>query len=158
MTDWLTQWGYLAIVVGTFIEGDAILLASGALAQRHVLWLPWVVLCGCIGSTAWSQLWFQAGRATGFALIARRPRLVARVVRVQRFMHRYAGAYLLGFRFVAGMGTASPAVFGVSDFPARRFFALDAIGAGLWSAALSGAGWGLSAGTDVLFAATHGGT
>jgi membrane protein DedA with SNARE-associated domain len=158
MHEWLAQWGYVAVVVGTFIEGDAILLAAGALAHQHSLLLPCVMLCGFIGSAVWSQLWFQAGRYAGFALFAPRPRLMAHVERVQCFMRKYAGLYLLGFRFVAGMGTASPAMFGASGFSPRRFLLLDAVGAAIWSAAVSCVGWGLGAGMHALLAAAKEGT
>jgi membrane protein DedA with SNARE-associated domain len=147
MTDtWLAHWGYLAVAVGTFIEGEATLLAAGALAQRKALLWPWVVACGCLGSVTWSQIWFRMGRTLGSALIERRPRWRTRAERAQRGMTRHAAWYLLMCRFIVGMGTASPAVFGAAGFSPRRFLVLDALGAIAWSAAISGAGWGASAG------------
>ena len=147
----LAHWGYLAVAVGTFLEGEATLLAAGAIAQRQNLYLPWVVLCGALGSIAWSQLWFRAGRRLGDALYQQRPEWRARASRVQRAIQSYACGYVLVCRFIIGMGTAGPAMFGAAGFSPRRFLLLDALGAALWSAALSATGWGVSSG---LFALT----
>jgi membrane protein DedA with SNARE-associated domain len=158
MDAWLAHWGYLAVAVGACFEGEAVLLAAGALAHQRTLALPWVALCGCLGSIAWSQAWFQTARHLGPRLIARRPRLQARAEQVRVRIARYAGWYVLVFRFIAGMGTASPAVLGASGYPPRSFLAFDALGAALWSAAVSGMGWGLGLGVDRLLAvATHDG-
>jgi membrane protein DedA with SNARE-associated domain len=41
----VAQWGYLAVALSVFFEGEATLIAAGALAQRGLLSLPGVVLC-----------------------------------------------------------------------------------------------------------------
>jgi membrane protein DedA with SNARE-associated domain len=151
-----SHWGYVAVVMGTFIEGEAVLIAAAALTHGHGLALPWVIVSGCIGSTAWSQLWFQTGRRAGLALLTRRPQLRARVERAQSWQRRHGQACILGCRFLLGMGTALPAFFGLSGFSARRFAVLDVIGAAAWSAAVSGAGWGLGLGFAKLFSAAAG--
>ena len=148
---WLVEWGYLAIVIGAFVEGEATLLAAGALAQQRVLILPLVVISGWLGSMAWSQLWFRTGRHAGRALLDRHPQWRPQVARVQRGMQRYASVYLLLSRFLIGRGTASPAIVGATGFPLRRFSAWDALGALAWSAALCGSGWALSTGARALW-------
>lgn len=153
---WLTHWGYLAVVLGTFVEGEGTLLAAGAVAQQQVLFLPAITACGALGSMAWSQLWFRSGRRLGGALLELRPEWRARAARVQHAIARHACGYLLACRFIVGMGTAAPALFGASGFCPRRFLLLDALGALLWSAALSTAGWGAGKGLGVLLQ-LHGG-
>lgn len=153
MHAWIEHWGYTAVLLGTFIEGEMVLLVAGALAHRHALALPWVMAMGCIGSVAWSQLWFRAGRFAGYGLIARRPKLFAQLARVQHALRRYAGGYLLVSRFVAGMGTATPAIFGASGFGARRFTLFDTVGAAAWSAAVSCGGYGVGLGLQQLASA-----
>lgn len=136
----LPAWGYLVILVGAFVEGEAVLISAGALAQRGSLSLPWVVLAGCVGSLAWSQCWFRVGRQLGSSLIQRRPAWQARVDGLENWLGRNAPIMVLGFRFVAGMGTVAPAFFGAIRYPARRFIGFDIPGAALWSFAFAGAG------------------
>lgn len=50
METFILRWGYLAIVAGTFFEGEAILIAGGALAHRGILFLPDVILAAFLGS------------------------------------------------------------------------------------------------------------
>ena len=147
---WLSHWGYLAVVVGAFVEGEGTLLAAGAFAQQQTLFLPAIAACGALGSIAWSQLWFRTGRRLGSALLDTRPEWRSSAARVQQAIARRAACYVLACRFIVGMGTAAPALFGAFGFPPRRFLLLDALGAALWSAALSLAGWGASRGLGAL--------
>jgi membrane protein DedA with SNARE-associated domain len=39
----LTTYGYFALMIGTFLEGETILIAAGFLAHRGYLELPWVI-------------------------------------------------------------------------------------------------------------------
>jgi membrane protein DedA with SNARE-associated domain len=147
---WLVQWGYLAVATGAFVEGEATLLAAGAVAQRHSLFLPGIVVCGALGSFAWSQLWFRTGRKLGATLLQQHPEWRTRAARAQHAIKRYACAYLVSCRFIVGMGTAAPALFGAAGFSPRRFMIVDALGAALWSTAFSCTGWGVSKGLIVL--------
>src|SRR4051812_34336221 len=146
----LPTWGYLAIAIGAFVEGEAVLISAGTLAQRGSLSMPWVVLAGCLGSLAWSQCWFQIGRQLGSGLIERRPTWRVRIRALESWLNRNATVFVIGFRFVAGMGTAAPAFLGAIRYPARRFVGFDVPGALLWSLAFSSAGSWLASALGLL--------
>ena len=146
ISDALARFGYAAVLVGAFVEGELVLLAAGALAQSQRLYLPLVVVAGALGSVAWGQTWFQIGRASGAALLARRPAWRGRAQRVERWLSSSGAWVLLGGRFLAGMGTVLPSVIGASGMSRRRFSVLDTLGALLWSVAFSSAGFGVGAG------------
>ena len=140
------RWGYLAIVVGTYLEGEGILLSAGALCLAGVLSPPWVVLCATLGSLAWGQTWFRVGALSGRALIARRPVWQARARVVESWLARSGPAVLLCGRFVVGMGMLLPTVIGASGYEWRRFTVIDGAGALIWAVVVTGAGWALGAG------------
>src|SRR5690606_2170454 len=71
----ILRWGYAAVAVGTFLEGEIVLIAGGALAHRGLLSLPFVVLAAFLGSVAGDQLWFYVGKRAGRSFVTRRPRL-----------------------------------------------------------------------------------
>jgi membrane protein DedA with SNARE-associated domain len=146
----LAQWGYLAVGIGTFFEGETIVLAAGALAHRGVLWWPGVVLAAFAGSLLGDQLWFFVGRRYGRAFITKRPPLRVHVQRVEGWLARFGVWFVLGFRFVYGVRTVSPIVLGASGYSVARFVPLNIVGALLWAFAFVGAGLGLGAGLRAL--------
>lgn len=148
----IVRWGYLAVVLGTFFEGETILVAAGALAHRGYLSLPLVVLCAFLGSVAGDQLWFQLGRRYGQPFLDRRPAWKKRAAAVQRHLLRFGDLFVLGFRFLVGVRTVTPALLGASGFSRARFAWLNALGGALWSAVIGGAGYVLGAALAKLLA------
>lgn len=144
--DLVNRWGYIAISLGTYVEGEAVLLSAGALAHARVFSLPLVVLAAMLGSAAWGQTWFQIGRMSGRSVIARRPQWHARAAALERWLSRFGLWVLLFGRFLAGMGTLLPAMIGASGFARWRFCILDSLGALVWATVVAGAGFGIGAG------------
>jgi membrane protein DedA with SNARE-associated domain len=141
----ITRWGYPAIVVGTFLEGETILVLGGAMAHRGLLSLPGVMIAAFVGSVAGDQLWFLIGRRVGRATLEQRPKWRDRAARVEAWLARYGNAFVVGFRFIYGLRTVSPALLGASGYPQRRFSWLNVVGAALWATSFAGVGWGLGA-------------
>ncbi len=136
------QWSYLGILLGTFVEGEAVLLSAGALAQLGLLALPAVVLSAAVGSLAWGETWFWVGQHFGRGFIDRRPKLRARALVVERWTARHRGSLTVGFRFIAGAAIVVPLLIGASGYPRKQFLALDAVGALLWSSVYAALGFG----------------
>jgi membrane protein DedA with SNARE-associated domain len=148
----IVRWGYLAVVAGTALEGETILVAAGALAHRGDLSLPLVMLCAFAGSVAGDQLWFYLGRRYGEPFLEKRPAWKQRAQGAQRYLLRFGDAFVVGFRFMIGVRTVTPALLGSSGFSARRFAALNVLGGALWSVTVGGAGYVLGAALAKLLA------
>jgi membrane protein DedA with SNARE-associated domain len=142
----VARWGYAAILVGTFFEGETVLVLGGALAHRGVLSLPGVMLAAFVGSVAGDQLWFFVGERGGHAALERHPRWQKNMSGVNRWFTRYGSAFVVSFRFLYGLRTVSPLLLGASGYSLRRFVCLNVVGAGLWAASFAALGWGLGAG------------
>ena len=65
----ITDYGYAAVAIGTFLEGETILALGGFAAHRGYLSLPWVVVCGFVGNLLGDQLYYYIGRWKGDALL-----------------------------------------------------------------------------------------
>lgn len=137
----LVSYGYLAVLVGTFFEGETILVLGGVAAKLGYLELPWVVVCAFIGTFAGDQLFFFLGRYKGAALLARRPAWQGRVARVHMLLVRHQVPVILGFRFLYGLRTITPFVIGMSPIPALRFFIFNLLGAGAWAIVIGSLGY-----------------
>src|ERR1039457_5338159 len=99
----VSRWGYLAIALATFIEGEVVLIWAGALAHQGLLSLPLVALAAAMGSLAWGQTWFYVGKLLGRTFIDRRPKWRARIATAEPWIKRYGGWSVVAFRFIAGM-------------------------------------------------------
>jgi len=144
----VSRWGYLAIAIATFIEGEVVLIWAGALAHQGMLSLPLVALAATVGSLAWGQTWFYVGRLFGRAFIDRRPKWRDRLATAEPWITRYGGWSVVAFRFIAGMAIVLPLLVGASGFPRRRFLVLDGMGATIWASSFACAGFALGTGLE----------
>ncbi len=134
-------YGYAAILLGTAIEGETVLIAAGFLAHRGYLELKWVLLMAFLGSLAADQLFFCLGRWKGPSFLEKRPTWQPRAQRVQRLLNRHTTALAVGFRFLYGLRTVVPFAIGMSGIETGKFLLLNASGALIWVAVMGGAGY-----------------
>lgn len=138
----LEQYGYAAVFVGTFAEGESMLLLGGYAAHRGYLELAWVIATAFIAAAVGDQTYFHLGRRYGPRLLARQPRLNAKVTAAVRMVERHGTWVVLAMRFMWGLRTALPLAVGMSAMTARRFLALDLIAAAIWSILIACIGFG----------------
>jgi membrane protein DedA with SNARE-associated domain len=135
-------YGYYALLAGTFLEGETILLVGGLVAHLGYLHLPAVMLVAFIGSFSGDQIYFCMGRLKGRELLARHHKWEKRVDKVHCLMARYHDFIMVGFRFVYGIRILTPIVLGMNkSVKTVRFFVFNAIGAMIWSVAVSSTGY-----------------
>lgn len=137
----ISEFGYLAVFVGTMIEGGTLLTMAGFAAHRGYLLLPWVIAVGVVGNLIDGQLWFFAARSWGFRLARRRARWRLALRRMDRLYHRHPQIMVVAARFVPGLRTASYIAAGLTRLSALRYAILNAVGAGLWAATLGTLGF-----------------
>lgn len=138
---WLTAYGYPALLVGTFLEGETILVLGGAAAHLGYLSLHWVIACGFVGTVTSDQLYFFLGRRHGKTLLARRPAWQTGTERILRRLERHQNLLILSFRFLYGLRTITPFAIGMSDISWHRYTLLNAISAAIWATAVGLAGY-----------------
>lgn len=137
----IRTYGYFALFVGTFLEGETILIIAAVLAHRGYLHAPLVVLIAMLGSIGGDQFAFHLGRSRGKALIARWPRWQARIARARTIFDRHQVLVMLGFRFLYGLRNVTPIVIGMSGVSYRTFLPLNVLGAAVWAGTFTAAGW-----------------
>ncbi|MDD2815114.1 MAG: DedA family protein [Thiotrichaceae bacterium] len=141
MEEFIQNYGYLAIFIGTFFEGETILVVGGILAQQGLLELPLVALAAFVGSFSGDQLFFQIGRIKGKALLDKRPSWKARAEKINDLLERYRDWIVLSFRFFYGLRNPTPFVIGMSSISTIRFMTLNGIGALVWAFTISTLGY-----------------
>lgn len=142
MLQWLiTHYGYPIVTIGTFLEGETVLILGGVSAHLGYLSLGWVITCGFVGTLCGDQLYFILGRRHGNALLARHPTWQARIQGVMGKLERHQNLLILGFRFLYGLRTITPFAMGMSSVSWLRFALLNLIGAGIWAIGIGLAGY-----------------
>lgn len=135
------NYGYLAILIGTFLEGESILVIGGIAAHMGILEIQWVILAAFCGSTFGDQLYFFIGRRWGNAILARWPSWKARMDRVHKMIEKWHSWIILMFRFWYGLRNITPIALGMSDVKTSLFITLNIIGALVWAATVATGGY-----------------
>ena len=132
----LMTYGYPALIIGTFLEGETILILGGVAAKLGYLSLAGVIACGFTGTLLGDQLYFLLGRYKGKSFLNRRPVRKMQAQRVFEKLERHPDLFIIGFRFVYGLRTVTPFAIGVTNISYLRFTLLNIIGAGIWAVAI----------------------
>lgn len=136
MIEWLQElilaYGYIAVAIGCFFEGETSILLGAIAAQQDVIWFPGVLIAGLIGTVIGDNAWFYAGRYMGKPFIARRPAWRARARYAGRLLDRYGAGLIIGVRFFYGLRSVIPFVIGAARVSPLKFFVFDFIGTVIW--------------------------
>ncbi|MEJ2685914.1 MAG: DedA family protein [Gammaproteobacteria bacterium] len=151
----ISTYGYVAILIGVFVEGELVVMTAGFLAHREILELHWVIGAALFGSLCTYQIFFLLGRTQGTRFVARRPHLQARLARIQGLLERHHTWVTMGYRALFGFRAMTPFALGMTDVSHRRFFALDLLPAIVWAVTFSYLGYALGEGFEVVLADIH---
>lgn len=146
----IENYGYAALIIGTFLEGETILVLGGVAAKLGYLKLPWVIAAAFAGSLCGDQLLFYLGRYRGQWVLNRLPAWRQRADRVRLILERHRVPIIIGFRFVYGFRTITPFVLGMSRVPALEFTVLNIISAASWAAAFGSLGYAFGKGVELI--------
>lgn len=149
------SYGYLAVFLGTFLEGETVLVMAGFAAYGGYLNLYWVMGVATLGSFMGDQLFYFLGTRYGRQILERFPILKPRAARVLALIERYHTPLIPGIRFMYGLRIVAPLVFGMSAIPWYRFFLLNLLGALVWAILVSGAGYLFGEVLELLLADIH---
>ncbi len=137
MESLLRQYGYALLFLGVAVEGEAVLLAAGALAARGVLWLPGVMAVAVAGNACADQFYFHVARRRGRAWLERRFDDQPRYVRLVDAMRLRGGLWLALSRYAYGLRIVIPAACGALGMSRATFTLLDLLAGALWAPPLA---------------------
>ncbi len=149
----VAAYGYLAVLFGTMLEGETVVLVAGFLAHQGHLSVPWIIVCAIIGSSISDQGIFFLTRLRGAGFLRRFPKAEAKVRAMSEKVRARPVAlslFALFFRFFYGFRNIAPIFLGLSAIPSLRFVCLNAVGAVLWAAIFSLGGWWFARALSVI--------
>jgi len=109
------------------------------------LQLPWLIVVATLATTLGGELGFALGRHGGRPLIERYQNVFGiraeNMARGERLFARYGPATVFLARFIFGMRVLASLLAGALRMPWRKFAVFNFLGAALWVAAISSAGY-----------------
>jgi membrane protein DedA with SNARE-associated domain len=150
LQDLIAHFGYLAVLVGTFLEGETVLIIAGFAAHRGFLRLPLVIIFAFIGSAIGDQFYFYIGRRKGTAFINKHRKLIPKIERFRVLLNRYNILIIFAFRFIYGLRTVAPFAIGLSEISFIKFFIINMISGIVWAVLIGFLGYLFGQAVEIL--------
>jgi membrane protein DedA with SNARE-associated domain len=152
----LHKFGYLAVFVGTFLEGEAILVMAGFFAERGYLDI-WVVgVAAACGAYAGHVFWFWLGRRYGVKMLDRFPKMKQHFGRGIRMFERYGAMAIVITQWLYGLRITCAVIIGISRISVLKFLFYEAVSVIAWAATITALGYFFGAAVErVLGHAAH---
>ncbi len=137
----ITTYGYPALFLGTFLEGETILIIAGIAAFEGLLDVRLAILTAFTGSMLGDTVYFCVGRSRGEWLLLRLPLWRPSIDRVLAMLDRHSVWLILTFRFMYAVRNVASVAVGMSRTPWWLFMALNAVGAAVWAVSFGMGGY-----------------
>ena len=152
----LERFGYVAVFVGTFLEGEAVLVMAGFFARRGYLNIVTVTVVAFIGAYLGHIFWFWLGRVHGVKLLDRFPKMKLHFGKGLRMFERYGAAAIIITQWLYGIRITCAVIIGISKIPLLKFLVYEAISCLIWAIVIAYAGYYFGAAMEtVLGKAEH---
>lgn len=146
----LERFGYLAVFLGTFLEGEAILVIAGFFANGGQLKFIPVTLVGFAGAYVGHLFWFWLGRRHGVRLLDRFPRMRMHFGKSIRLFERYGVAAIMMTQWLYGLRITCAVVVGISKISLVKFLFYEALACMIWSLGITALGYYFGAAVQTL--------
>jgi len=150
LTNFVTQYGYLAVLVivglestGVPLPGETTLVAAALYAgATHNLNIVGVVIAAAVGAIIGDNLGYLIGHWGGYRLLIRYGRYIRlseKRIKIARYLFlRYGGEVVFFGRFTAILRTYAAFLAGTTRMPWRRFLLFNAAGGIAWATIYGG--------------------
>lgn len=147
LREYLQIHGYWVLFVGTFLEGEAVLIMAGFLAFEGYLDIGGVILTSFAGSFFGDQVYFYLGHFNGRRLLGRFHAIARKFREALRLIEKYGAFVAFISRYTYGLRIVLPIILGMTTLPARTFLLINLASALSWATvfALGGYLFGKSA-------------
>src|SRR5919201_3062118 len=137
----LHKFGYYAVFIGTFLEGETILVMAGFFAERGYLELVTVMLVAASGAYVGHVFWFWLGRTRGVRLLDRFPKMKKHFGKGIRIFERYGAPAIFITQWLYGLRITCAVIIGISKISTLKFLIYEAITCIVWAIIIASAGF-----------------
>jgi membrane protein DedA with SNARE-associated domain len=137
----LQKFGYWAIFVGTFLEGETILVLAGFFAERGYLNFTAVCIWAFVGAYVGHIFWFWLGRSQGVKLLDRFPKMKKHFGKGIRMFERYGAPAIFITQWLYGLRITCAVIIGISRISTVKFLIYEAVTCAIWAIVIAGLGY-----------------
>ena len=137
----LQKFGYLAVFIGTFLEGETILVMAGFFAERGYLEIFTVMLVACLGAFCGHVFWFWLGRTQGVRLLERFPKMKKHFGKGIRMFERYGAPAIFITQWLYGLRVTCAVIIGISRISLLKFLLYEALTCTIWAIVIGSLGY-----------------
>jgi membrane protein DedA with SNARE-associated domain len=141
MESLVITYGYLGILLGTILEGEATVVLAGILCQQGIFDYFSVVFVALIGTLIGDQTFYYLARWKGYEWASKSPQFRRNYPRASELLGKHATWIVLMSRFLYGLRMVIPATCGVMRIPAWRYSLLNLGSALLWTPLMAWLGY-----------------
>jgi len=141
MEEFIARYGYIAIMIGTFFEGETTVLLGGIFSKLKYMELDHVMAWAFLGTIAGDCTFFFLGKVLGRNIIERYEFLRSKIPLANGIMKRYGNYIIFLVRFFVGVRGIILLLLGCTDIRKRTFFLYSIMSAALWSIVASSIGY-----------------
>ncbi len=150
MENLITNFGYPALFLGCFLEGESFLIAAGVLAKKGYLNLNTIIIVAMAGAYLGDVALYFLGRKKGEAVISKFPQVRIYYPKAKKLFDKYGMGAIFVTRYLYGLRFASAALFGLMKMRARSFLLLAFLSCLLWSILIGNLGYVFGASLEAL--------
>lgn len=141
LKEYLELHGYWVLFIGTFLEGEAILLLAGFLAFEGYLNILGVICTAWAGSFIGDQFYFYLGRFKGRWLLKRFHSIARKFREALKLIEKYGNSVAFISRFIYGFRIVLPIILGITKLAPRTFLWINLASALTWAVVFSLGGY-----------------
>ena len=137
MEAYIAKYGYVGVVIGTFLEGETTVLLGGIFSRLGYLSLLMVMLAAFIGTLLGDSTFFTIGRFFGKRIIERFEIIHKKVPLANKVIKKYGNFIIFTIRFLVGIRAVVLILLGCTNIRKTRFFIYSLLNAAVWSVFIS---------------------
>jgi membrane protein DedA with SNARE-associated domain len=137
----LHKFGYIAVFIGTFLEGETILVMAGFFCERGHLELFPTMSVAFLGSFCGHVFWFWLGRRQGVKLLDRFPRLKNHFGKGIRVFERWGAPAIFITQWLYGLRITCAVIIGISRISVVKFILYEALSCAVWAVVIASLGY-----------------
>jgi membrane protein DedA with SNARE-associated domain len=129
----ILQFGYTALVIGSLLEGETLLVMGAFMAHRGYLNLWAVIFIGFMMAFISDQFFYWMGRTRGMQFLENRPSWKPKIEKAKSLLGKNPYLLFFSFRFMYGLRAVIAFVIGLGKFEPKHFIPLNLLGSLVWA-------------------------
>lgn len=151
LEQFLNSYGYIAVFIGGFVEGEIFLLVAGFFIKHGFLQPFPTLIFSILGALSHELIYFFLGRWKGRAFLLGNKYTKRKYRKAKRLINRYGVLSLFFIRFLYGMRIVPMILMGATGFSLYKFLFFNILSLIVWAVLFLSIGYLFGHAVEVLF-------